>query len=154
MKNTGIFLLSAIDTVPASVASSGGTITSSGVFVRGVGTTFTNDFNVGDWIFDAVSNNEIRRVTGITSDLLLTIDEPFTADIAVAQAYRITAASTLVFIGVALPTGVTADIDGASIPAGTALNWSRADKSSTTPTMIDPIVVDPTAGDVIITTLK
>ena len=50
-KNNEVYELSAIDTVPRSVAKTG-TIVSAGVDVTGTGTLFSNprEINIGDWI--------------------------------------------------------------------------------------------------------
>lgn len=149
-KNTKFYTLASIDTVPASTAGTG-VITSSGTFITGVGTLFSSEVRQNDFIFDAVTNKEVRRVLSVGSDTFLSIDQAFSAPIA-GGAFRIVR-SSLVFIGIACPTGVTAKIDNASVPAGTAVNWSATDKRTTANPYLDPVVVEPT-GSALITTLS
>ncbi|MEM0951937.1 MAG: hypothetical protein AAGI66_07325 [Cyanobacteria bacterium P01_H01_bin.74] len=46
--------------------------------VSGVGTSFTSDFLVGDLI--KIDNNEARQITVITSDVLMTVESPWTSN--------------------------------------------------------------------------
>lgn len=61
-----------------------GTILTTGVNVRGTGTTFEKDFKIGDFLFNNVK--AVRKIVAIESDTVMTLEAAFTSDIAVAIA--------------------------------------------------------------------
>ena len=153
MKNTGFYNEGGLDTVPRSTVGTG-TIITSGRTVSGAGTAFLSELKVGSWIFDATINNEIRKVLSIGSDTICYIDEAFTVDIAVAQAFNITS-SALTFIGIGIPAAATGFIDNSAVTEKTSVNWGSADNQNFVANpFVDPVVVQPTGGNsFIITTL-
>lgn len=152
MKNSHYTVVGSLDTVPASALATGD-ITTDGAQVTGIATLFLSEVQVGDWLFDKITNNEIRRVTSIGSDTILYVDEAFSVDIAGAQAFRITR-SVLTFIGIGIPAGATGFIDNTAVTEKTSMNWSSADNQSGVANIfVDPVVIEPTAGNFLITTL-
>lgn len=72
-------------TVPIA-RSMPGTILTTGVSVRGTGTTFESaaSFKIGDFLYN--NDKSVRKIVSIESDTLMTLEAPFPTDIAVAIA--------------------------------------------------------------------
>lgn len=77
-----------VDTLPKATTMTG-TISSSGIRVTGVGTLFTTQLDVGDYIYsDAI----LQRVVSIESDTILITDAAFSPALA-ADTYKATRAN-------------------------------------------------------------
>lgn len=127
------------DTFPSSTALTG-TVTSVNRKdkILGVGTLFTSELQTGDYLYSPV-NSEVREIIGIVNDLELTIDSPFTADLA-AESARKTPPVPYTFVSIKA-VGGDCDIDGQTHtindPVGFERNFgSRRPK---------PLVVDPSS---------
>jgi hypothetical protein len=68
-------------TIPMSCPKAG-TIISTGLYVRGTGTTFKTDVQEEDYIH---ANNVIRKVRHVISDTLLQLEQAFPSDISTAH---------------------------------------------------------------------
>ena len=139
------------DSVPSASAGTG-TISSvnNGRKIVGVGTSFTTEVNVGDWIFiKDQSSDAFRKVINIVNDLELTIASPFTTPLA-AAAFDITPASRLISIAL-VPFTSAANIDGVSTPAGFSFNLERGKNwRNAAGNFVDPVFVDSTVNTSIV----
>lgn len=59
-----------------------GTLVTAGVYVRGTGTFFERDFKIGDFVYN--NDKAVRKIVSIESDILMTLEATFTADVTVA----------------------------------------------------------------------
>lgn len=157
--NKKVYNLGSIDTIPASIAGTG-TITTNGVMVTGILTYFASEAAEGYWLFDAITNKEVRKIKAVRTDpddatfQFITLEEAFTVDIAVAQAFAIVRFLP-VFIGVTIPTGATGFLDGSAVVEKASYNWGASDKlGNPGNAQIDPVVAEPTGGTFIVTTLQ
>ena len=137
-------LVKQIDVTWASGGAAGGqapTTTETGIFttvataVTGVSSLFLTEFAVGDVLYSS-SNTEARRITTIASDLAMTLDSVFTADVTVAENVQKNGLAPDTWYHVMLiqkdSDGTTdayfdVDIGATNIPAGyTAYKWIGA----------------------------
>lgn len=128
------------DTVPRSLAAAGtiSTVNGLGLKVVGVGTTFLETFQVGEFIF-IPAEKECRRIDSIESDTELTISEAFTTTILAGQVYRKTPRSNFSMISYLFDaTGGT--IDGVAPPQGNT--FDQGSKGGQRAQRIDPLVIE------------
>lgn len=142
-----------IETVPTSTAGTG-TITSTGRQITGTGTLFTTELSRYSWVFDATNNKEVRRVMSIKSDTVCYVDEAFSVDIAVAQAYSIVKRPAMTNIGIGIPTGATGNINNSAVTEQTVINFCAADNVNASQAFVNPVVLEVTGGTFIITTQR
>ena len=137
------------DSVPP--ASSGtGTISSvnNGEKIVGVGTSFTTEANIGDWIY-IKDQNAFRKIINILNDLELTLDDGFDVALSTA-AFDITPASRLIAVSI-LPFTSAANIDGVSAPAGISVNYEKGKNwRNAAGNFIDPIDINSTVNSSIV----
>ena len=148
--NNPKYSITSDDTFPLSSAATG-TITSvnNKEKIVGVGTLFTTEFSVGDWIY-INGNNEIRRIVNIVNNLECTIDAPFDTD-AAGDTFKKTPKSIYSEISAYVVSGVTT-IDGITFAVGRGTDDYRTADGSFRKTYVDPIVIV-TAGEVAISAL-
>ena len=85
MKNSGGAYISGLSlpakgSMPAAIGKTG-TILSTGTQVRGTSTLFKNEIYAGDFLY---AKDVVRRVVSVDSNTMLTIEDAFPTDIAVA----------------------------------------------------------------------
>jgi len=122
-RNSKEYVLSTLDTVPASQAKAGQTVSTDGRYVTGVGTSFKSDPNIveGDWIF---ADGEVRRIERIMSDTSAYLDEAFTAPL-VADNLFITKASRAREISLVNVGGAATTINGTVFSAGVSKTYGE-----------------------------
>lgn len=99
---------------PFPVASTKtGTCSSLLTIVTGTGTKFTTEIVRSDYLYNATTN-EVRKITGISSDTILQIESPFTTELA-GQAVFITRAQ---YISIAITATGSGTKDGVAIASG------------------------------------
>lgn len=129
MNTNNIISLTTQDSIPQ--ASSGtGTITSvnNKKFLKGVGTLFTTEAKIGDYIY-IKGQNEFSRIETIVSDTELYVDRAFTVDLS-GSAYHITPYSKYDEVSVTVTGAGAATIDGVSFTQGQGVTF-RKDGSGT-----------------------
>jgi len=141
-----------IDTFPRSAVKTGTiSVNAAGnrTYVTGVGTLFTTELKAGGFIC-MLSASEIRRITSIQSNTVLTIDEPFSGAVAGA-ALVYTPASDYCEMSVCIPTTEAAgEIDGETLPPGIGVTWTKSSRTvSSQRDLIDPIIIDATGTIVV-----
>lgn len=147
-KNSKVISLAAPDTVPTSLTPGGQTMSTTGKWVTGVGTSFTTQLAPGAWIVD-LATTEIRRVVQVVDNTTALLEQPFTADIAPLTAYRYI---PLTFVKeLSLVSGGGYSVDGVAIPANGTLTWAKTSgmKDTATNGWVDPVIVTPGASPVI-----
>lgn len=145
-KNKNIAPITSLKTIPEGV-SKPGTITSVGTVVTGASTDF-KAIHPGFWIYDA-AQAEVRRVESVSySQQVLSIDEPFTADLSAVALVVIPTpeiTSLSLFIKAGLADGL---IDGNTFPAGIKLFIGPGDGPKKGKAPIDPLVIDGTGTSI------
>src|SRR5438874_919813 len=117
MSNSIFYSQSAgVESAPLSTTVTG-TATTSGVYVTGIGTAFLTELHNYDWLLDAVTNKELRKVISVQDNTHCIIDSKFTADITVAQALRRVLKPASKAININIPTGATGNINGQPVTA-------------------------------------
>lgn len=82
-------------TIPKAVTKTG-TIKSTGDRVRGTGTNFLSDVNVGDFIYD--EDAAVRKVKSIESATMLTLESGFPSDLSSATDFHVCEKQYFVFV--------------------------------------------------------
>lgn len=131
------------DTFPAST-SEAGTVstdnTTNGKWVVGVGTSFKT-LELGGWIVD-ITHDEIRKITRISDDLNLTIDQPFSNSL---SAIGLVYISPSIYTEISIVFSGTGKIDGNAVPANIGFSWGKTGRDmSSQRDFVDPIIVDST----------
>ncbi len=151
-KNKNIAPITALKTIPEGV-SKAGTITSSGTVVTGASTDFKS-IHPGFWIYDA-AQAEVRRVESVSySQQVLSIDEPFTADLSAVALVVIPTpeiTSLSLFIKVGLSDGL---VDGNTLPAGLKMFIGSDDGPKGVSMPIDPLVINGTGTSITVFEVK
>jgi hypothetical protein len=143
-------------TVPAAAAITG-TIQTFGIGIKGTGTAFLTEMRVGDWLYNATTN-EVRKINQVLNDDTAYINRVFASDLAALSqcitikrndAYNVKSISLLV-------GSASAIVDGTeTVPAGTG--WESS-KSNIAPMsqqdVVDPIVLNATGTTVQVTILR
>ena len=124
-RNSHEYILSSLDTVPASLPQAGQTVDSSGQYVTGTATLFKSDKTIveGDWIFSPV-NREVRRIERIMSDTSAYLDEAFSADLSGEDLY-IVKASRAREISLANTGGADSTINKTRFTAGVTKTYAE-----------------------------
>jgi hypothetical protein len=152
-KDTNLISLTTQRSIPLESAGTG-TITSvnNEQKIVGVGTLFTEEVNIGDFIY-IKSQNALRRVENIVNDLELTIDEPFAVALA-ADAFDVTPRPRYVEVSLDILPGAGALVDGVLVAAGKSVTFSKAGQSSSYgKRRLDPIDVDASGSPVTVLTI-
>jgi hypothetical protein len=156
-KNTKFSVLTGKQTVPASITATG-TFVTSGITVTGTGTKFLSEMMAGSWIF-STTQNEIRKVVRVDSDLVAYVDKPFTSNVASTALLIIPESDTHIVTMTLIATAGTPTIDGIAyggaltpIPVITLTKEGRS--TSSTRDFIDPVIVDATGGSMTVITLS
>jgi len=143
-KNTIYYLQTTKATVPASSTQSG-TIQTVGKAIEGAGTSFMTEMPVGSWLVD-LTQNEIRKVIGVDSDILAYVSNAFTIDIPALTPPDVIQAKDAKCVSIAgqVPSGAAAGLlDGETFPAGTSFSFSKDSRDhSSARDLVDPIIVD------------
>lgn len=140
MSNTTFYSQSSgTDSAPQSISLTG-TVTTSGVYVTGIGTAFLTELHNYDWLLDATTNKELRKVISVQDDTHCIIDSKFTADITIAQALRRVIKPAAKEININIPTGATGNINGQAVTAPEVVPFTGENK------YLDPLVLEVTGG--------
>lgn len=139
-----------------------GTITTSGITVNGTSTLFTSEMKAGSWLVN-LTTNECRRVVRVDSDTRAYLEGAFTSDISVAAApsiipyYDARAFEISLIIPTTSSTGGTnikGLLNGVYLPVGIARTIGRSDRArSSKPDFIDPIVIDGTGTEILVSVI-
>ena len=155
-KNTQYYKLTTKTSVPAP-ANKTGTIETVGVAVKGTGTLFTTEMQVGSWIIDT-SQDELRRVIKVESDTLAFISDTFTVNIAAATTPSVIKNEDLNVreIAIAIPLGqADGEIDGTALEAGLPVSFGKnSDTKGNFKSFIHPVIVDASGTEANITILR
>lgn len=136
MKNNSIEHITTLTPFPLPEAKTG-TVDSSGTVVKGTGTNFQKELQVGDWIWDG---SELKEIVGISYDRqILNIDSAFTVALSGA-ALNIVPKSEYEEISVSNVGGVDTTLDGKTFKAGLSVNFDKAEKMPGS--TVDPLVLD------------
>ena len=134
------------DTFPQSSTLTG-TISSAnnGEFIVGVGTAFTTELEIGQWIFVA-AHTECRQIRSIASDTELYLYFPFTSALS-ADTGRKVPRQTYSMISWKIDSTGAASIDGIEFEADNSGSLAIDEISRKRP---EPIIMDSTTNDNII----
>ena len=135
-----------IDTYPRSSAVTG-TVTSDndGRDIYGTGTLFASEFQLGEYLFIA-AKSEVRRISYISSDTKMTLDEPFTgAALAGATPLRAPRPNNRQIIIEIDSTG-TAEISGKELLAGSKVPFQPSGGVTGGRQYQVPVVIDTTTN--------
>lgn len=103
------------DTFPQSTSLTGTvSAVNNKALIKGVGTAFSSELQVGEWLFDT-TNNEIRQIGSIQSDTELTLREPFSNALSGATVKRVPR-QTYRLISWSIDSVGTAKIDNIEFP--------------------------------------
>lgn len=148
----------AVVTVPFDQTGTG-TISTQGKNLVGSGTSFKSVLSAGAWIFNGT--DEVRQVIQVLSDTTAVLSAAFTTDLSSAtfkfvSALDANAREISMLIPMTQSDGTTANtwgtIDGEDFPNGVPCNFSKANReNSSRPDMIDPVVLDVTSTQCIVT---
>tara|TARA_R110001592_G_scaffold140256_1_gene360962 strand:- start:821 stop:1285 length:465 start_codon:yes stop_codon:yes gene_type:complete len=151
-KNKNIAPITSLKTIPEGV-SKPGTITSVGTVVTGASTDF-KAIHPGFWIYDA-AQAEVRRVESVSySQQVLSIDEPFSADLSAVALVVIPTpeiTSLSLFIKAGLADGL---VDGNTLPAGLKMFVGPKHGPKAVNMPIDPLVVNGTGTSITVFEVK
>lgn len=144
-KNTQYYLITDKRTIPFN-SNKTGTISTSGKWVIGVGTSFSTEMPMGSWLVDE-SQNEIRYVEAVDSDTKALLSQPFTIDISGGTTPSVISRKDAAVVSIALSCPSTASanptIDGVSFPKGTTISFSKDSRDrSGKRDLVDPIILD------------
>lgn len=69
-------------TIPIAKTNTG-TLSTTGINVRGVGTLFLSEFKPGDWLYNssAATIQSVRKIRSITSDTVMQLEQAFGVDV-------------------------------------------------------------------------
>lgn len=130
------------DTFPQSTALTGTVSTANNkTLIIGVGTLFSSELQVGEWIFDT-TNSEIKQIQSIQSDTELTLKEPFTNSLSGATVKR-TPRQTYRMASFRIDDTATAKIDGIEFLANQSGTMGLDEVSRKRP---NPIIIDSTTN--------
>jgi len=154
-KNTDYYAQTTKDTIPASTALTG-TVTTSGIYVKGSSTLFKTQLQKGSWIYDA-AQNEVRKVVSVNgdSDIDAQITHAFSADLS-AVALVVVKRTDLNIRELSFYADATdAKIEAITLKAGVSVNYGKTgDSKDNFKNFIDPVIVDATGTTVYVTILK
>lgn len=153
MKGEDYFILNnEQDSVPRSSVGAG-TITSvNNGMIKGVGTAFTTELNVNDYIY-IQGQNDFRKIDSIQSDTELSLDRKFDVDLAGAT-YRITPANRFTEISGYVSGGSVGKLDGRALASNEEFNFSKGKGSTQSGNKyVGPYDVDATGTVIKITTV-
>lgn len=141
-------------TIPDNITSGIATMSTIGIWVNGVGTSFTKELAPGAWIFD-YANDEIRKVVQVVDDTTAQLESAFTTDIVALTAYNYI---PLTFVKeISCSAGwAQFTVDGVTVPAGTSVSWGKTSgmKDTSTNNWVDPLIISANGGsDVFVQTL-
>ncbi len=146
------------NTFPLSTAKTGTmTIASGQKIVVGAGTLFTTEVQINGWLY-IPAQNEIRKITGKSTDTTISIDYPFTSAVAALTAVLYIEPNNYKEISVAIPIGSgNGVLDGEVLPAGMAMSFSKASRGSNqsgVEDLVDPIIIDVTGSQATVIGIK
>jgi hypothetical protein len=143
-KNSIYYVSTINQTVPLSTIQTG-TIETLDSAVVGTGTKFKTEMPAGSWLVD-LTQNEIRKVKDVESDVLAYVDAPFTLDLAALTALNVILAKDAKCVSIALQVpagGAAATLDGYPFPAGTSVAFSKDSRDhSAARDLVDPVIID------------
>lgn len=118
-----------------------GTISSTGVSVRGTGTLFESQVKIGDYLYDADAS--VRKIKSIETDTLLTLEAAFPADVVGITVRKCEPQTFKVIQAENTSTDTAAELQEAPFAAGSRIiSWGS------------PIAYDATAGVIAFTVSK
>lgn len=156
-KNTNFYLITnAKAAVPAAISGTG-TLTTNVAntkVITGTGTLFLTELKIDDFIYDA-AQNQVRKVTAISSNTTLFIDEAFTTPLAGVALKYITDYDTIVELSVINAGAVNGKVDNIVLKAGLGISYSKTNKQNVGRyANIDPITVDATGTEIAVNIYK
>lgn len=151
LKNSNFYLLGAKDTVPASTTETG-TIDTNGINVIGTGTLFKSELKTGAWLV-SLAQDEVRKIMNIRDDGFMTIDSPFTADLAALTAL-VVCRSRAKLVSITNVGGAPGAVDGVSIEIGETVSFPKSSKNPDGKDFIDPLIVEPSGTTIKVLILK
>lgn len=142
------------DTVPAKTALAAQTIETVGTKVIGTDTAFSQ-LNEGDYILD-LANDEMRIIDTVVSSTEAYLKSAFTSNLAAGTALEMIFKKDFVKeINIENVDAGTATVDGQNLAAGKKISFSKiANRLSSKRGFIDPVILDATSSDCLVTTLK
>ena len=149
--NNVIVLNNTQDSIPQATAGTG-TISSvnNKRFIKGVGTLFTTEARIGDFIY-IKGQNEFSKIDQIISNTELYVDRKFGVDL-VASAYHITKYSTYDEVSAEVTAAGAATIDGVSFSQGEGVTFRKDGSGSYGQNkFVAPIDIDATGTTVRVT---
>jgi hypothetical protein len=148
--------------VPAS-ANKTGTIKTEGKYVVGTSTLFMTEMRAGSWLTD-LTNNELRRVTRVTSDTYAELDSAFSSDISAGTTPNVIPVEDLHLreLSVAIPpldSGGSpyawGEIDGETLPNGSPVTFGKNSAYNTNRDgLVDPLIANATGTLIQVTILR
>ena len=155
MKNSNSILINATqDSIPQAAAGTG-TITQAlgNTMIVGAGTSFLTEADIDDWIY-IKGQNEFRKITVITSDTVLYVDQGFTLALT-ASAFHITPASRYKEISFLVTGASAATVDGVSYAQNESVDYNKAGQTGSFANhYVDPIDIDASSSTVKVTVLS
>lgn len=141
-------------TIPDDIQPAGQTMSTTDIFVVGVGTSFTTQLAPGAWIVNLTAN-EIRKVDQVIDNNNAVLTEPFTVNIVAGTQYDYIPLYFIKEISCVGDKAGAYEIDGVTMFAGTSISWGKNSNMRTAlQDFIDPIIVNATAAAVIVETLR
>ena len=124
-----------------------GTASTRGIAITGLGTLFMTEMRAGSYLVN-LDTNEANKVYRVDSDTVAFLEKPFLADITAATP-KIIKAEQVKMKKVKLVTASANFIDGKAY-TGTFEIDKLGDNRSGRPNLIEPIILDSTAGATIV----
>ncbi len=147
-KNSNILSITTDTTLPTYITKTGTlSVTANTKEITGVGTLFTTETKVGDWIID-LTNHEMRKITAIGTNLACTVDNNFSNTLSGATV-KIIPSSRVVSILFNCASG-SAVIEGITIPVATTIVWDKSSRETQHSPIdfVDPVFINGTSGTV------
>lgn len=128
-----------------------GTYTTNGRMVTGVGTSFTTEFKKRESLFSS-GVQECQQIESIQEDTVMWLRNPFTTDVAPAEAVKRVPRCALNTIKVKALTGATVTVNNVALAATDT--YEVTNNGALNYPYVDPVAVKVTAGTAEITTVE
>ena len=146
MKQTIYETISDKRSIPFNSAGTG-TVSTRALAISGFGSIFTTEMRAGSYLVN-LATNEAIRVIRVDSDTKAFLEKPFAADMTTITPQIIKAEQVKVK-KIKLTTAAANFIDGKAF-TGTFENDKLGNDRSSRPDLIEPIIVDSTAGATVV----
>lgn len=137
-------------TVPQWTAGTG-TYTTNGTMVTGNGTSFTTEFKKRQSLFSS-GKQECQQIESIQEDTVMWLRNPFTSDVAVAEAVKVVPRCSKNTIKVRALTGATVKVNNTVLAAGSDVEFNN--NGALNYPYLDAVAVNVSAGTAEITTVE